>query len=128
MDSLSPGDFGFAHTEYVMGVDSAALHFRERGKGGEELLRCNLALVKLTGRQGNKESFMLDTVSGVQRKIRFIPVHAADIVPLHTLGLGQSRRHFIRDFHKQVVMIIRVDIPQVDFLHSDTSISIWVDE
>ena len=111
-----------------MSVNPAALHFRERSEGGAELLRRNLTLVKLTGRESNKKSFVLDTVSGVQRKIRFVPVHTADIVPLHALGLGKSRRHFVRDFHKQVVMIKRVQIPQVDFLHGDTSISVLVDE
>ena len=66
MDSFGPCDFGFAQTEYVMGVNSAALHFWERGKGRAEFLRRYLALVEFTGRKGNEKSFMLNTVPGIQ--------------------------------------------------------------
>ena len=44
-----------------MGVNSAALHFRERGEGRVELLRRHLALIEFTRRQSNEKSFMLDT-------------------------------------------------------------------
>lgn len=74
MDSLGSCNFSFAHSEYVMGVDPPALRIRESVQGSAESLRRNLALVKLTGRKGNKKSFVLDTVPGVQRKIRIVPV------------------------------------------------------
>ena len=126
--TFGPRNLGFAQAEYVMGIDPPALCIRECVQGGAELLCRNLALIEFTGRQSNKKSFVLDTVSGVQRKICLIPVHTADIIPLNALGFSQSRRYFIRDFYKQIVMVKRVKILQVNLLDSNTSIPVLVDE
>ena len=115
MDSLGPRNLGFAHAEYVVGVNPAALHFRESGKGGAELLGRHLALVQLTRRQGHKKRLMLNTVPGVQRKICFVPVHAADIVSFQPFSFGQRLGHLVGNLHKQIVMIERVKFPQIDF-------------
>ena len=116
MDSLGPRNLGFAHAEYVVGVNPAALHFRESGKGGAGALGpspCARTTHKETGPQ---KRLMLNTVPGVQRKICFVPVHAADIVSFQPFSFGQRRPPLVRNLHKQIVMIERVKFPQIDFL------------
>ena len=74
----------------------------------------NLALVKLTGDRATKR-LSCSYPSRRPAKSMLVPIHAADIVSSPCARPQPEPPPLRRDLHKQVVMIKRVQIPQVDF-------------
>ena len=68
---------------------------------------------------------ILNTVLGVQREVRLIPVDTAAAGLDVPLARQQFFRNFLRDFDHHIFHIPRVKIPQIDFLHCVPPFRCW---
>lgn len=100
-----------------MGINPSALCFGKGVESSTEFLGCDFALVNLKGRQCYEKRVMLNSVLTVERIICFVAVCPKPVCRFLPLGLGQSRSHFVGNLNKQIVMVKRVKIPQIDFCH-----------
>ena len=68
---------------------------------------------------------ILDTVLGIQRVVRLIAVDTAAAGLDVPLARQQFFRNFFCDFDNDILFILRVKIPQIDFLHCVPPFRCW---
>ena len=60
-----------------MDINTFCLFVGESGNGSVELLGCELTLINFIRREGDKQCFVLDTITTVKRVVSFVVMYAA---------------------------------------------------
>ena len=112
------GNLRYRQAHEITGVDPLGLLVRQRSDSGMELFHRDLALINLTGCHGHKKSFVLNTVTPIQRVMSLVVVCTATVGGLQPVILLHDGSHLIRDFNNVIVLIkIGVLFPKIDLGH-----------
>ena len=113
-NSLGFGNFLLALAQQVMRLHPAALNLRQFVQGTTQTtVPLHEIEHYLRGKSVALDCRCFNPILCIEGILRFVVIHAAYIIPLYPLGLGQRGRYFVRDFKKGILCIKGIVVPQM---------------